>query len=221
MKVIVILALFLSMSFSQQLVPTASRGVVDIMLSDMKGNSIGGEVVFFQNGSGEKFSGITDAYGKVQILAPGNETLTAYIETIVGPFQLGRIKYPRAPFKGNAQLQFENTTIPLNNVLFETGKANLKRSSSKELNKLVDGFKKNPALTVEIAGHTDNVGDDQYNLELSEKRAQAVVNYLLSKGVEASRLTGKGYGESQPIADNNSNSGKAKNRRIEMIIINQ
>ncbi len=197
-------------------------GVVDVSLTDMKGIPLPRETVIFESTrTHETYSGMTDRDGKLKIKVPGDVQLKVSVETPVGPFPLGGIKYPPAPFTGNAQLQFENRNIPLHDVLFESGKAMLKSSSYTELNKLVEGFKKNPNLVVEIAGHTDNVGDDQYNLELSEARAQTVVSYLLSKGVNASSVTGRGYGETQPVGDNNSASGRAKNRRIEMRIINQ
>jgi outer membrane protein OmpA-like peptidoglycan-associated protein len=72
---------------------------------------------------------------------------------------------------------------------------------------------------VEIGGHTDNVGSDESNLQLSDSRAKSVVEYLVSKGIDASRLTYKGYGETQPIADNESDEGRAKNRRTEFRVI--
>jgi outer membrane protein OmpA-like peptidoglycan-associated protein len=73
-----------------------------------------------------------------------------------------------------------------------------------------------PDVKVEIAGHTDWTGSDAYNLKLSNARADAVMQYLISKGVKADNLTARGYGETQPIADNNTDEGRAKNRRVEL-----
>jgi outer membrane protein OmpA-like peptidoglycan-associated protein len=75
-----------------------------------------------------------------------------------------------------------------------------------------------PTLFVEISGHTDTDGKDDYNLKLSENRAKSVVDYLISKGVDPKRLSYKGYGETRPIAPNNTAEGKSKNRRIEFRI---
>jgi OOP family OmpA-OmpF porin len=72
-------------------------------------------------------------------------------------------------------------------------------------------------VKVEVAGHTDSRGSDEYNLNLSQQRAEAVRNYLISKGVAADRLTAKGYGESQPVADNETDEGRLKNRRVELV----
>lgn len=81
-------------------------------------------------------------------------------------------------------------------------------------------MKKNPELAININGHTDNVGDENSNLSLSEGRAKAVFDYLISKGINKKRLTYKGYGSSKPIADNNSDEGKQLNRRVEIEIAN-
>ena len=77
----------------------------------------------------------------------------------------------------------------------------------------------NPSMVIEIGGHTDNVGSEALNQQLSQKRAQAVVDYMILAGLDASRLRAKGYGESVPIADNSTNEGRAKNRRTEFEIV--
>jgi outer membrane protein OmpA-like peptidoglycan-associated protein len=88
-----------------------------------------------------------------------------------------------------------------------------------ELNKLIDFLKKTPGVKVEIAGHTDNTGSAQYNMELSAKRAGAVVDYLIENGIQAERLFAKGYGEELPLADNETEEGRAMNRRTQLTII--
>ena len=79
----------------------------------------------------------------------------------------------------------------------------------------------NPTIKVEISGHTDNVGKPADNLLLSNNRAKAVVNYLVSKKIPAARLTAKGYGETKPVADNKTEEGRAQNRRTEMKVTGQ
>jgi outer membrane protein OmpA-like peptidoglycan-associated protein len=107
----------------------------------------------------------------------------------------------------------------LNNVFFETNKWDLKPESKIELNKLCDLLNANPDKKIEIGGHTDNVGSDDANLTLSNNRAASVVAYLVSQGVSAERLTSKGYGETMPIASNDTDAGRAKNRRTEFKIV--
>jgi outer membrane protein OmpA-like peptidoglycan-associated protein len=109
--------------------------------------------------------------------------------------------------------------IVLQNVFFETGSAALLPTSEPELNKLLWTLRKNTNLQIEIRGHTDNEGDEKSNMTLSEARAKAVYQYLLGRGIAAERLSYKGYGESQPIADNATAAGRKQNRRTEFLII--
>lgn len=109
--------------------------------------------------------------------------------------------------------------IVLRNIFFDTDKATLRPESRRELENLTNLLKQNPSLKIEISGHTDNVGTATYNQQLSDKRAKAVVVYLTNKGINSSRLQHKGYGESQPIASNDTDEGKQKNRRTEFKIL--
>ncbi len=106
------------------------------------------------------------------------------------------------------------------NILFETGSANIQKQSLKLLDEVAVVLDRNPELgPVVIEGHTDNVGSDALNLSLSQRRAQSVLNYLVSKGIDASRLRAKGFGESKPIATNATPLGRAKNRRVDFRLI--
>lgn len=112
-----------------------------------------------------------------------------------------------------------NASIVLKNVFFDVNKFDLKPESEAELDKLVQLLNDNPALKIQIGGHTDNVGKPADNLTLSNNRAKSVVSYLVSKGIAATRLSSKGFGETQPVADNKTEDGKALNRRTEMKVI--
>jgi len=109
--------------------------------------------------------------------------------------------------------------VILNNVFFDTNKFDLKPESIAELQKLVEFLTLNPSLQIEISGHTDDVGNDQLNQALSENRAKSVYEYLIANKIDASRLVYKGYGKTQPIAPNDSEEGRKKNRRTEFKII--
>ena len=112
--------------------------------------------------------------------------------------------------------------IVLRNVYFDFNKATITRNSYNELQKIVTVMKENPAISVEIGGHTDYVGGDAYNLKLSQDRAQSVVNYLAAKGISRNRLTAKGYGETRPLASNDDEQeGRELNRRTEFEIIGE
>lgn len=109
--------------------------------------------------------------------------------------------------------------VRLNNIFFDFDKATLKAESYPELDRLVDIMNKNQDIKIEIAGHTDNKGSDDYNLNLSRSRAEAVMKYVTDKGIDQSRISSKGYGESNPIADNETEEGRQLNRRVEFEIL--
>lgn len=101
-------------------------------------------------------------------------------------------------------------------IYFEFDKADLKSISLPQLDALVDILKRYEAANLSIEGHTDNVGDDTYNMNLSQQRTESVKTYLMSKGILESRLTAVGFGEKRPIADNNTKAGQTQNRRVEL-----
>ncbi|HSL72483.1 MAG TPA: OmpA family protein [Longimicrobiales bacterium] len=108
----------------------------------------------------------------------------------------------------------------LGDVLFESGKAQLKAGATGNLNKLVMFLNNYPNRTVLIEGYTDSVGSDDYNQGLSSRRAESVQSYLVGQGIDRGRLTASGLGESAPVADNESATGRQLNRRVEVIISN-
>ena len=115
----------------------------------------------------------------------------------------------------------ETKPIVLKNVFFETNKADLRKESRVELNKLRLLLTENPNMKIEISGHTDNVGSDTENLSLSEKRAKAVRDFLIQNGIATERLTYKGYGKTQPVDSNETETGRAANRRTAFLILNR
>jgi outer membrane protein OmpA-like peptidoglycan-associated protein len=109
--------------------------------------------------------------------------------------------------------------VIMRNIFFETAKYDLQPASEIELKKLIEFLNKNPKVAIELGGHTDNVGGNADNQLLSENRAKAVYSYLISKGVDSSRLSYKGYGESQAVSSNETDQGRAQNRRTEFKIV--
>lgn len=106
--------------------------------------------------------------------------------------------------------------IEASDILFEFDKSVIKTQYFPILDEWVDYFQNNPQVTAEIYGHTDSTGPAAYNQKLSERRAQAVMNYLVDKEIDEDRLTARGFGESQPIAPNTTREGRQKNRRVEL-----
>ncbi len=114
----------------------------------------------------------------------------------------------------------EKVSFAAKNVFFSTGSYKLLPKSFKSLDGVADLMKADESLMIDVDGHTDSQGSDELNQTLSENRAKAVADYLISKGVSASRLKSTGYGESRPVADNATAAGRAKNRRTEMTVRN-
>ncbi len=153
-------------------------------------------------------------YG-VEIIATGyllyldmvDLSMNTYDEVVVKNFLLDRVEV--------------GAKVILKNIYFETGKSTLKTESHASLDNVVKLLETNPSIRIEISGHTDNVGSLSVNTKLSNNRAKAVVNYLVSKGVAESRLEYKGYAYSQPIAPNNTSEGRAQNRRVEFKVLSK
>ncbi len=113
------------------------------------------------------------------------------------------------------------TTVKLDLVLFERGKTTFLEESYEQLDLMIQMMKDNPTMEIELGGHTDNVGNSRLNKKLSQERVDAVVKYFIDNGIEAKRLTGKGYGGSKPIASNKSEATRRLNRRVEFTVIKQ
>lgn len=124
------------------------------------------------------------------------------------------IDIPLQPLEANA-------TVILKNIFFDVNMYDLRPESTSELDKVVLLLKENPTLKIQINGHTDNVGKPADNLKLSNDRAQSVVKYIVTKGIDIKRLSFRGFGANQPIASNASEEGKAQNRRTELKVISQ
>jgi len=122
--------------------------------------------------------------------------------------------------RDTAQVKYvKGQIIKLEKIQFESGKSTLLPASYSELNSLTQKMITNTKMKIEISGHTDNIGTREFNLKLSESRAKSVAVYIISKGISADRIIYKGYADLKPIADNNSEQGRALNRRVEFKII--
>ncbi len=113
----------------------------------------------------------------------------------------------------------ESQTVRINNVFFKKKTNEFEKESFPELNRFVEFLKVNKKITIEIQGHTDNKGEPAENLALSEKQAQAIADYCISKGIKAERMTIKGFGQTRPIGFNKDEEGRAMNRRVEFKVI--
>ncbi len=128
----------------------------------------------------------------------------------------------KPPVVAKVELQAEKEesgkAFVINDIYYSTSKSDIEQKSLLILDEFAEYLKSNPSITIEIRGHTDNVGNDQANLALSMERSFEVLNYLVTKGVDGKRLKSKGYGETKPVASNDTEEGRAKNRRTEFLI---
>ena len=203
----------------------SDKVLINTTVVDFKQKVRPGETVMFVNTkTNEVFSKISDKEGKCFfVLIKGEEYLIKYKN-------FGKeIEYQKVQIPDVARLKelkvlvkFQPATAyTLDNVLFETGKASLKNSSFKAIDELVEAMNAKKTMEIEIAGHTDNVGDKEANLKLSQERAEAVRSYLIKKGISSERITAKGYGDTKPVADNSTEAGRQQNRRTEVKIIKE
>ncbi len=160
--------------------------------------------------------------------AAGNTAMGAIIGAAVGGTAgavIGRRMDKQAEemrrVMGDAEVRREGEGIVINfkeRVLFGFNQADLGTSAKTNLNKLVNVLNKYPDTNIQVIGHTDDKGTDNYNQQLSERRAQATIAYLRAQGISSNRLLAKGMGESDPVASNATEEGQSQNRRVEFVI---
>src|SRR5881628_1545867 len=120
-----------------------------------------------------------------------------------------------------AALSKELSVLTVGDVLFATGKAEVAPGGQRGVDKLAEFLKKNPKRNVLIEGHTDNTGNEDFNLKLSRQRADAVRDLLVARGIDTERVTTKGYGPKYPLVVNDTPSGRQQNRRVEVVVLNE
>lgn len=208
------------------LVATETEALLWVMVTDFKDKPLEGEAVTFIGEKTKKvYSGVTGADGKFQVLVPEGDKYKVQYKSFTEDKEYDPLDIPVMDgvidFEFTIRVQELKKNYTLDNVFFDTGKSSLRPESFKELNELAEFLLHKKNIEIEIAGHTDDVGDDAANLKLSQDRADAVKAYLVKKGVKAERVVAKGYGETKPIAPNTTPEGKQKNRRTEVHLLKQ
>ncbi len=220
---IIILSLSIFSTISAQLQATESEALVELNIGNMEKKARSGEIIHFVNQkNGKIYETISNATGKAALLLPEGFTYDIKIAGLGEEEEYSTIEIPSATGKHklSLELNYEPAHVyTLEDVQFDVNSAILRSSSFKSLDQLVKVLKNKPDLHIEIAGHTDDDGEEEANLILSQNRAEAVQSYLIQKGIDKKRLTAKGYGETQPITENDLPENKQKNRRTEVRII--
>jgi outer membrane protein OmpA-like peptidoglycan-associated protein len=161
---------------------------------------------------------LTAQLDKARLEAREREAAAARMEADTARMQTAAIQAELEAMK--ARPTDRGLVLTLGDVLFETGKADLKAGAVAELDELAKFLAKYPDRSVVIEGHTDSVGSEDFNVGLSQRRAESVRSYLMRHGVDRSRVTTEGMGESVPVASNDTAGGRQQNRRVEIIVSN-
>lgn len=193
----------------------------------LTGKAVEANIDIIDNSTGQKIETFTtnSATGKFLLSLPAGKNYGIAVQADGYLFHSENFDIPKESGFDmiNKVIELKNikkgSKIALRNIFFDVGKSTLRSESDTELDRLVKLLKDVPSLKIEISGHTDNTGSESMNQKLSQDRAQAVVNYLKGKGIDASRLTAKGYGSSQPVETNDTAEGRQANRRTEFKII--
>lgn len=197
--------------------------IIDMRTKQPRNNEL---IVFHSQKNDNKYQGISDETGKFSLRLPSGDKYEIYIMGFKDSTSYNVLDIPalaanafyKNPF--SVDIEFEPAKeFVLENVEFDFAKATLRPSSFATLDELVTYLLRKDDERIEIGGHTDNIGTPARNQKLSQERAQSIVNYLISKGIGAERVIAKGYGATDPIAENNTEEGRQRNRRTEVKIL--
>jgi len=217
----IILLTISALVFSQTHMADVNVKIVD--MSDIPEE--GAKVKFDQVGGDEVHEGATDSVGTVTFKIEQGKNFAITVNHYGTEFDFGVKAIPSVggdmifDMKFSIGVDTVYEQVYTLNVYFDHDKAMLKPTSHTALDELHAKLKGSSSMTIEIAGHTDSEGNDEYNLKLSKRRSNAVRTYLLKKGIEPKRVMSKGYGEKQPVADNSTEAGRQMNRRTEVRVI--
>ncbi len=217
----------LTSAVSQSKTDTTKKAILQVHLTNSKQQPLDKEEIIISSSDKKKnYRVITNQQGNgstsvdpgylyiIQLKTIGDTTTYGKIE--IDP--LGPKEFYKEPFL--LDMVYEPArSYTFHHLEFDIAKSSIKKESYKELNQLVEYMQRKTTATIEIAGHTDNVGNDEDNKKLSQQRADAVKNYLIQKGIAAIRMKTYGVGSLQPIADNSTDVGRQKNRRTELKIL--
>jgi len=212
-----------------QIEATETEAAIRLFVVNGEDVPIPGVVVKMTGPDGQTyFTEPTDSHGYAEVLVPadqryameylslGRRSITASVTVGPGPRRNTRLTLRYRRWRPPSPAADE-PGFRLEGVHFETSSATIDPDSFPRLDRVVEYLEHKPDARIRISGHTDNVGDPRRNQRLSERRARAVREYLVSKGIEGSRIEAVGYGDTQPLAPNDSEEGRARNRRIEAI----
>ena len=208
-----------------KLKPTETQVLVNVHVKDLSNKPRPDELIIFQSSKTKGiYKRVSDAEGNCSILLPKNDKYKIKYQELgsIVDYSNLAVTADSGLWMLEVNVRFENSIVQaLNNVHFENNKAVLVLESYNELDRLVEVMLRKKRMIIEIAGHTDDVGNAEDNLILSQKRAETVREYLISKGIEKHRVFAKGYGDTEPVEDNLTEEGRQLNRRAEVRILKE
>lgn len=210
---------------STKLKPTETQVLVNVHVKDLSNKPRPDELIIFQSTKTKGiYKRVSDAEGNCSILLPKDDKYKIKYQELgsIVDYSNLAVTADSGLWMLEVNVRFENSIVQaLNNVHFENNKAVLVLESFSELDRLVDVMLRKKRIIIEIAGHTDDVGNPEDNLTLSQKRAETVREYLISKGIEKHRVFAKGYGDTEPVEENDTEEGRQLNRRAEVRILKE
>ncbi len=218
----------MEIAVSQELEASETMALMRIMVQDNEGNPVPGTVASIRYKGGDVvLSGVSDEGGIVRGLIPvGTTYLVRFIS--LDPERVEINHEIVVPKEGYLDLDLRLTYLPsesrtfiLHGVFFETGKATLKEESYARLSDLLEYMTAKESVVIELAGHTDSMGSGAWNQKLSEARAVEVKRYLVSRRIDARRINAVGYGETRPVATNETAEGRRENRRTVVTVLQE
>lgn len=220
-------SLALLTAISQSKTDSTKKAILQVHLTNSKQQALDKEEIIISSSSKKKnYRIITNQQGNGSAIVDPGYIYIIQLKTIGDTTTYGKIEidalgpneFYKDPF--NLDMVYEPArAYTFHHLEFDIAKSSIKKDSYKELDQLVEYMQRKTAATIEITGHTDNVGNDDDNKKLSHQRADAVKNYLVEKGIAAARIKTQGFGAMQPIADNSTEIGRQKNRRTELKIL--
>lgn len=214
-----------SFALAPQIQPPAAVYVRGNVRDSLSGKPLSATVMIVRHPDGDTVRTVESdaAQGKFLLSLPGGSSYGVYVEEPGYLFYSGNFELSEASQNYDLDISLspvqEGFSLVLRNVFFATASYDLLDASRSELDRVVQLMRKNPGMVVEIGGHTDSEGSDTYNQTLSQNRAGSVRQYLVNAGIPGVQITAKGYGESMPVANNETEAGRALNRRTEFRII--
>ncbi len=221
-QTVLILTIALCLNFTGNAQTVSSA--VNLIVTDTEGNVSAGDKIIFKNEKdGSLLSVVSDENGQASVRLNNGTRYQIKINSFEQASNYTAVDMADVDYEMQGLTLTIRYSLPktytLKNVNFESGSAVLTKSSYASLNNLAELLILKKSLKAELAGYTDNVGADDANLRLSQRRAEAVRTYLIKHGADSTRLFAKGYGEQNPVATNDTPAGRRKNRRTEIHIL--